>query len=88
MLPENLSSGSPIEWLRYAHSDLGLAQISAPATVLLEGLCFHAQQDAEKSLKAVLIVLKIPYPKTHSIRKLLDLLTERIEIPGNFLNKA
>ena len=74
--------------MRYAQSDLELAQISAPATVMLEGLCFHAQQAAEKSLKAVLIALKIPFPKTHSIRKLLDLLAERIEIPDELQEAA
>ncbi len=44
----------------------------------MEGLCFHAQQAVEKSLKAVLISLRIPFPKTHSIRMLLDLFPESI----------
>jgi hypothetical protein len=37
MSPENLSSGSPIEWLRYAQNELELDHISAPATVMFEG---------------------------------------------------
>ena len=88
MPSENLSTGSSLEWLRYAQSDLELAQISAPAMVMLEGLCFHAQQAAEKSLKAVLIAFKIPYPKTHSIRKLLDILSEKMEIPEDLQEAA
>ncbi|MFC1573017.1 HEPN domain-containing protein [Candidatus Eisenbacteria bacterium] len=41
---------------------------------MLEGLCFHAQQAAEKALKAVLIARAIPPPRTHNIGTLLDLL--------------
>ena len=88
MPPENLSTGSPTDWLRYAQSDLELAQISAPPMVMLEGLCFHAQQAAEKSLKAVLIALEIPFPKTHSIRILLDLLAEKMEIHDDLQEAA
>jgi HEPN domain-containing protein len=68
--------GSPAAWLRYAHSDLELACVKRPPQVLLEGLCFHAQQAAEKALKAVLVDRGIPFPKTHNIRTLLDLLPQ------------
>ena len=47
-------SGSPVDWLRYAESDLEIARIPQSFRILLEGLCFHAQQAAEKTLKAVL----------------------------------
>lgn len=73
--------GSPADWLRYARSDLDLARVSRPAKVLFEGLCFHAQQAAEKALKAVLIAKGIPPPKTHNIRTLLDLLPPEIIAP-------
>lgn len=48
---------------------------------MLEGLCFHAQQAAEKALKAVLVAKGIPFPKTHNIRTLLDLLPQGIILP-------
>jgi HEPN domain-containing protein len=52
--------GSPAAWLRYARSDLALARVPARGEVLLESLCFHAQQAVEKSLKAVLVGRGIP----------------------------
>lgn len=37
-------------------------------------MCFHAQQCAEKALKAVLVAHSVAFPKTHSLAVLLDLL--------------
>ena len=65
---------SPATWLSYAKSDLALATLPAPQGVMLEMLCFHAQQAAEKSIKAILIWRAIPFPKTHSVEHLIDLL--------------
>jgi len=81
MPPDAPPPGSPADWLRYAHSDLNLASITPPSEVLLESLCFHAQQAAEKAIKAVLIHLEIPAPKSHSIRMLLDLLSDTLLVP-------
>ncbi len=69
--------GSPEDWLRRAHSDLALARMPPFTGVLLEDLCFHAQQAAEKALKAVLVDSSIPIPRTHNITRLLEL------IPGD-----
>ena len=55
MPPDPISPGSSEDWLRYAKADLALAQVPLPAGGLYELLCFHAQQAAEKSLKAVLM---------------------------------
>ena len=74
--------GSPQDWLSHARSDLALAQISPPEDVMLERLCFHAQQAAEKALKALLISYNLDYPRTHNIGTLLDLLPEILTIPG------
>ena len=81
MPPEGDPAGSPEAWLRYAHSDLELAQLSPPPKVLLEGLCFHAQQAAEKALKAVLVAHDTAFPRTHSIRMLVDLLPQGLTVP-------
>ena len=78
---EPLVPGSAEDWFRYAKSDLELARIEKPEGVLLENLCFHAQQAAEKTLKAVLIFLEIDFPRTHNIRTLLDLLPEGVDVP-------
>ena len=81
MSPEADRPGSPETWLRYAQSDLELARSSPPAEVLLEALCFHAQQAAEKAPKAVLVARSIPCPRTHSIGMLLDLLPQDLSKP-------
>jgi len=66
--------GSPAEWLQYARSDLAVARQSLGPEVLKETLCFHAQQAAEKAIKAVLVHCGIAFPKLHSIERLVDLL--------------
>ena len=68
--------------MKYAKSDLGLARIDGPNTVLPEALCFHAQQAVEKALKALLLHYSIPIPRTHNIAFLLDLLQNEISIPA------
>jgi HEPN domain-containing protein len=75
-------SGSPGDWLLHARSDLALAKISPPEDVMLEGLCFHAQQAAEKALKALLVSLNLEFPRTHNIGTLLDLLHEAVSVPS------
>lgn len=56
------------EWLFYAFSDLR----SAEQSDINHQTCFHSQQTAEKSLKAVLAWKKQAIPKTHSIWKLTN----------------
>lgn len=73
--------GSAEDWLRYARSDLELASIDQPEGVLLESLCFHAQQATEKALKAVFVFLDTDFPRTHNIRTLLDEIPDSIDIP-------
>ncbi len=74
MPPDSFVPGSPADWIRYAKADLALARVPLPADGLYELLCFHAQQAAEKSVKAILIHHGIPPPRTHSIERLIDLL--------------
>jgi HEPN domain-containing protein len=45
---------------------------------MYEQLCFHAQQAAEKSLKAVLLKLDVDFPPTHNLQFLVDLLPQNI----------
>jgi HEPN domain-containing protein len=81
MPPEPPQPGSAQDWLRYAASDLELAKMSGVPNVLFESLCCHAEQCAEKSLKAVLIAYHVPLRKTHNIGLLLDLVSEHTVIP-------
>ncbi len=73
-MPRDEDSGSAREWLRRAKSNLALAKQPKPAESLWEDLCFDAEQAAEKALKAMLVFGGVEFPKTHSIRVLLDLL--------------
>ena len=73
--------GSAADWIRHARSDLALAKVERPADALLEALCFHAQQAAEKAIKAVLVRHDVEAPRTHSIRALLDLLPSQVDAP-------
>jgi HEPN domain-containing protein len=82
MSPDAAGPGSPSEWMRHARSDLAIAKVERPADALLETLCFHAQQAAEKATKAVLLHLGIEVPRTHSIRALLDRLPEDLQLPA------
>ncbi len=62
-------------WLRRARSDLLLGNVAFNTPgIMVEDACFHAQQSAEKALKGLLTHLNIPFPRTHAIEFLLDLL--------------
>ena len=61
-------STDPTAWVSYARSDLALAATEPPAGVYLELLCYHAQQAAEKALKAVILASSdLNVPRTHDI---------------------
>jgi len=73
------------EWLKRARSNLERARAEKISDeILYEDLCFDAQQAVEKSLKALLVRLDKPFPKTHSIGMLLKLIEETgVEIPDD-----
>lgn len=73
--------GSPQDWLRHARSDLAIAAGPRSEDVLTETLCFHAQQAAEKAIKAVLVSRQFPFPRTHSIERLLDRFRYDLPLP-------
>ena len=52
-------------WLRYANDDLKIAKMIVDHEQVPRAACFHAQQCAEKTIKASLIFLQIPFRKTH-----------------------
>jgi HEPN domain-containing protein len=63
------------QWLAYADEDMDLAQhahshmAGAPSRLV----AYHAQQCAEKCLKAYLVCLGVDFPYTHNIARLLEL---------------
>jgi len=65
-------------FLQRADADLAAVRaLEALDEVPDEIVGFHGQQAAEKLLKAVLAAHGIDFPRTHSIRFLLDLLDDR-----------
>ncbi len=83
-MSDHLAPDSPQAWLQRARSDLALgrAALVTPG-VILEDACFHAQQCAEKALKALLITRAIDFPRTHSLAVLLDLLkSANVNVPA------
>lgn len=64
-------------WLRRARSNLARSRLSKPEEAVWNDFCFDAQQAAEKSIKAVLISLGCEVPRTHDVRRLLEMVEEQ-----------
>jgi HEPN domain-containing protein len=63
------------EWVAKAEGDFRTARREQLAAEWpnYDAACFHAQQCAEKYLKAFLIEANIPFPKVHDLEALLNL---------------
>ena len=69
-----MEAGDAAEWLIHAESDLTYARLGRSEPAVLRGqVAFHAEQAAEKALKAVLIQTGVEFPRTH-VQSLLRLL--------------
>ncbi|MGH7388913.1 MAG: HEPN domain-containing protein [Candidatus Rokuibacteriota bacterium] len=61
-------------WLAKADEDLGVAEVVLEGRLPTYGAVrFHAQQAAEKALKALLVRHQIPFGRTHDLGELLQL---------------
>jgi HEPN domain-containing protein len=67
------------EWIQKAEGDLATAhrELRARKVPNYDAGCFHAQQCAEKYLKALLQEAAIAFGKTHNLSLILDLLRDR-----------
>ncbi len=63
------------DWITRAKRDLLVAE-REDVSEFSEIVCFHAQQAAEKSLKAFLVLKEIEFPKTHVLEDLADLASQ------------
>jgi HEPN domain-containing protein len=63
--------GTPQDWLDRARSDLAFARLPLPEGAYYEDLCFHAQQAAEKALKAVYQHHNWTFRYTHDLEELV-----------------
>ena len=62
------------EWIRKADLDVRTVERLCSEEPFRDIVAFHAQQAAEKYLKALLTRHQIEFPKTHELRRLLELL--------------
>lgn len=76
------------QWLSRARSDLTLAQMVDDERILPEILTFHAQQAAEKAIKALLIHDQVEFPRTHVITLLLNICEQAGHPISEQLNEA
>lgn len=62
---------NPLDWAEYAERDWEVAKVlirrKRPLTT---NSCYHAQQSAEKYLKALLVSKGVDFPKTHDLSTL------------------
>jgi HEPN domain-containing protein len=81
--PEILAKVS--QWVAFADDDLKLASnvmdLRAEDTPY-RLIAYHAQQCAEKYIKAFLVYCGADFPYTHNIRRLLRLCSQHADWPG------
>ena len=81
MRADHAEPGSPADWLRHARSDLAIAGARKSRQILYEHQCFHAQQAAEKAVKALLVDHGISVPRSHDLAFLFARLPRDIAVP-------
>lgn len=67
-------------WLAFARRDLADAEVLATAGGSIESICFHAQEAAEKSLKALLVLRGQRVPRVHNLVALAERLMDPAEL--------
>jgi len=64
-------------WLKKAEGDLRMARLAIESKdPLWDQACFHCQQAAEKSLKAISVACEQLVPRTHDLVRVIELLAE------------
>ncbi len=83
-------ANDPLAWAARAEEDFVLARTAfRRKQPLAAGACFHAQQCAEKYMKALLISKNAEFPKTHDLLLLNNLCSTKgilLEINPRHLN--
>jgi HEPN domain-containing protein len=73
--PDQIRREIVAQWLARADEDLSVARHLLAEKLPYRGaIGFHAQQAAEKFLKAYLVAHQVEFPKTHDLGRLLDLI--------------
>ena len=69
------------DWLRYAEDDLDAARVLAEADAPPRTAAFHAQQSAEKALKAFLVAGGHTVPRVHDLVALVAQVPDVVGLP-------
>ena len=70
-----------LEWVQKAEGDYAVAQqVYQGQNPVHDAICFHAQQCIEKYLKAWLPEANIPFPRTHDLKELLELIVPTLPV--------
>lgn len=79
----NETARKAAQWINFADEDLRLARhaLKMRSSPPYRLIAYHAQQCAEKYLKAYLVYRCVDFPYTHSISRLLELSAEKAEWP-------
>jgi len=78
-----------VQWLDRAEADLGLARrLLQDEEPYAWAAAFHAQQAAEKFLKALLVRSQIEFPKTHDLQQILSLVRTQDAVLADALDQA
>jgi HEPN domain-containing protein len=69
-------------WIAKADEDLAAAErLLAIDDSLASIVCFHSQQAVEKLLKALLVVSRVPFARTHDVIQLVQMLPAALASP-------
>jgi HEPN domain-containing protein len=70
------------EWLTYARADLVAAELllAHEDETVPRIVCFHAQQSAEKALKALLVAEQIRFERTHDLVAVFELIPSSLRM--------
>ncbi len=77
-----------LQWLIYAEEDLRLGRhgLTLESNCPYRLVAYHAQQCAEKHLKAYLVNQSVDFPYTHNIAMLLELCAEHVHWPESLID--
>jgi HEPN domain-containing protein len=89
MTPRSRSDPEVAAWLGKARSDARIARAAVEIEEpLWDQACFHAQQSAEKAVKALFVAHDLDVPRTHDLVFLVERLAQREESAASLLETA
>lgn len=77
-----------LRWLLIAKRDIRSARACLDASAPIpESAAYHCQQPAEKLIKSLLVLARVPFRKTHDMEALRDLVVPRFPDLGDMIDR-